>query len=106
MRGESQVIDALPARVLSDIKQIGRSIARARKARGLTQSALADRMFVSRNTLHRLESGDPSIGLAVLASALFILGRGHLLGQLAGLEREDEGDPRKRADPRPGELDF
>lgn len=43
---------------------------------------MAERMLVSIQTLQRLEAGDPTVGLAVLASALHIFG---MTARLAGL---------------------
>ena len=51
------------------IVQLGRQIQLARKRRGLTMQEMADRMFVTRKTLTRLESGDPGVSVGVLASA-------------------------------------
>ncbi|MDP4541004.1 XRE family transcriptional regulator [Qipengyuania sp. DY56-A-20] len=47
---------------------------------------MAERMLVSIQTLQRLEAGDPTVGLAVLASALHVLG---MTERLAGLIAPD-----------------
>lgn len=86
MRGATNVAEALPITVKRDITAIGRHIAASRKTRGLSQESMAARMFVSRQTLHRLEAGDPGIGLSVLASALFVLGQARRLRLLAESE--------------------
>lgn len=51
---------------------------------------MAQRMQVSRQTLHRLEHGDRSVGLAVLAIALHVLGLSERLGRLAAAEEDAE----------------
>ena len=39
----------------------------------------------------RLEKGDPAVGLGAYAMALFVLGFGEPLGNLADARRDDEG---------------
>jgi len=46
----------------------------ARRKRGLTILAVAERMGVAKNTYLRAEKGDPKVGLGVYAMALFRLG--------------------------------
>jgi transcriptional regulator with XRE-family HTH domain len=65
---------ALPAAARRALAALGRDVATARRRRQIPQQLLADRMLVSRQTVQRLEAGDPSVGLGVLASALFVLG--------------------------------
>lgn len=74
MSESTLIANALPERTRAAIIRLGKNIARARKRRGLTQQALADRMFTTPRTLYRLERGDPRVGLDVLASALHALG--------------------------------
>jgi transcriptional regulator with XRE-family HTH domain len=63
---------ALPAR--QAIKVLGDHIQTARKRRGWTLEEMAGSMLVTRKTLSRLESGDPAVGLSILAAALHVLG--------------------------------
>jgi transcriptional regulator with XRE-family HTH domain len=63
---------ALPAR--HAIKMLGDNIQTARKRRGWTLEEMAGSMLVTRKTLSRLETGDPAVGLSVLAAALHALG--------------------------------
>lgn len=54
-------------------RQLGRRIAKLRKARGLTQYALAKEAAVSREYIRKLEAGtsDPTVGMVTkLAKAL------------------------------------
>ncbi|CAN5167820.1 hypothetical protein BH10PSE1_BH10PSE1_18130 [soil metagenome] len=48
-------------------------------------------MLVSRGTLHRLEAGDPTVGLGVLASALFVLGLTNRLSELISADLDRVG---------------
>lgn len=62
----------------------------------MTMEQMAQRMFVSRKTLSRLERGDPGSSLAVLASALWVLGLEQDLLQVASLDRDQVGMFRER----------
>ncbi len=50
----------LPAHAL---RKLGRDLALVRRKRGISPSDMAARLFVSRDTLWRLERGDPTIAL-------------------------------------------
>ena len=63
---------ALPAH--QAIAVLGANIQTARKRRGWTLNEMAGSMLVTRKTLSRLETGDPAVGLSVLAAALHLLG--------------------------------
>jgi len=60
----------LPLIAQQALEQLGRNISIARKRRGWTLELMAGSMLVTRKTLSRLEAGDSSVGLTVLASAL------------------------------------
>jgi transcriptional regulator with XRE-family HTH domain len=66
---------------------LGERMRAARLRRRLSATEMAERMGVSRATLHSLERGDLSIGLGVLVRALGILG---LEDDLASLAADDE----------------
>lgn len=55
-------------------QDLGARLALARGRRKLTTMLFAERMGVSRNTLARLESGDPGVSLGMYLKALRILG--------------------------------
>ena len=52
---------------------------------------MAERMIVSVQTLQRLEAGDPTVGLAVLASALHVLGMTQRLAELVTPDSDRTG---------------
>lgn len=54
-------------------KQAGAAIRRIRRQKGLSQSALGDRMHVRQATVSKLESGEPATQLRVLMDALVAL---------------------------------
>ena len=63
---------------------------------------MAERAFISRNTLARVEKGDAGVSMGIYASVLFVLGMADRLGELAdaardpvGLSLEEERLPRR-----------
>jgi len=91
MSRATRVSSGLPPHSVRAIVQLGADIAIARRRRKIPQRVMAERMFVSVQTVQRLEAGDPSIGLAVLASALHIFGMTARLASLAAPETDHAG---------------
>ena len=87
----SNVQDVLPPAVKRSLKEFGGDLATARRKRGLTIVAVAERMGVSKNTYLRAEKGDPKVSLGVYAMALFVLGFGDPLNTLIDVSRDDTG---------------
>jgi transcriptional regulator with XRE-family HTH domain len=52
---------------------------------------VAERAFVSRKTLGRVEHGDPSVSIGIYATILFVLGLVERLGSLADVTTDDLG---------------
>jgi transcriptional regulator with XRE-family HTH domain len=73
---------SIPLPSVHALRKLGRDLALARRKRGISTGDMAGRLFVSRDTLWRLERGDPSVALGTLATATFVLG---LHGRLANL---------------------
>lgn len=86
----------LPSDMAKAIRQVGERLRIARKRRAMPMKEMASRMFVSRKTLSRLENGDPGVSLAVLSSALWVLGLEKDLLELAHPERDVIGIFRER----------
>ena len=84
--------DGLPLSLQKKIQTVGHNIRLARKRRGLTMQDMAERMFVTRKTLSRLESGDPGVSMSILASALLTLGLEDDLKKLADPEADSTGN--------------
>lgn len=61
-------------RVLDDVKSIGASIRRARKAAGITQDILADLIGTSARTVHAIETGTGNPSLLTVAAAAKAVG--------------------------------
>jgi len=114
MTQTSKSRNGMPPSVGEAIIRIGEHVRLARSRRGITQSDMAERMFVTRKTLSRLENGEPGVSLSVLASALWVLGLDGGLRNLAdpeqdpvGLRREQQRTPKRvRRVARDDALDF
>ena len=74
---------SIPLPAAHALGKLGRDIALARRKRGISTADMAARLFVSRNTLWRLERGDPTVALGPLATAAFILQLHDRLANLA-----------------------
>ncbi len=87
----SAVLDVLPPAVRRSLAKLGADLATARRKRGLTVAAVAERMGISKNTYLRAEKGDPTVMLGVYAMALFVLGFGDALRDLIDPAKDDVG---------------
>jgi transcriptional regulator with XRE-family HTH domain len=115
MAKASRSYRALPAITLDQLQKLGRDIEVARKRRRLSMRDMAARMMVNLKTVQRLEKGDPTIGIGIVASALWILGLDRRLGDLVapesdrtGLQEDIKNLPRDFRKPRKGadKYDF
>ena len=82
---------SLPLPVVQILRKLGRDLSLARRKRGLSTSDMASRLFVSRDTLWRLERGDPAVSLGTFATSAFILQLHHRLAALAAPESDTLG---------------
>ncbi|WP_052149422.1 helix-turn-helix transcriptional regulator [Sphingomonas sp. Ant20] len=94
--------NALPLVVRKALRKLGADIQIARKRRRLTMTIIAERAFISRNTLTRVERGDPAVSLGIYTTVLFVLGLAERVGELAdpltdsvGLSLETERLPQR-----------
>lgn len=87
----SRAASGLPPQSQRAIAQLGKDIALARRRRKLPQRLMAERMLVSVQTLQRLEAGDPTVGLAVFASALHVFGMTSRLASLVAPDSDRAG---------------
>ena len=74
---------SIPLPAAHALRKLGRDLALARRKRGISTADMAARLFVSRDTLWRLERGDPTVASGTLATALFILQLHDRLASLA-----------------------
>ncbi len=92
---------ALPRAARAALTKLGGDIAVARKKRRISTVSMAERAFISRNTLHRLEHGEPGVSIGIYATVLTILGLTHRLADIAdrtadtlGLDIEEDRLPK------------
>ena len=73
----------IPLPAVHALRKLGRDLALARRKRGISTADMASRLFVSRDTLWRLERGDPTVALGTMATATFVLQLHDRLANLA-----------------------
>lgn len=78
----------LPPSTQTALEKLGADLAVARLRRKESLKVWAGRMGVSIPTLQRLEAGDPTVSVGILATALWLLRRDHELAQLADPEQD------------------
>ena len=79
-----------PPIVSAALKKLGEHLAIARVRRRQTQRVWAKRLGVSIPTLIRMEQGEPTVGIGVYATALWMIGRVQALPELAS-PQQDQG---------------
>lgn len=101
-----RITPSLPIPVKRALAKLGRDIRTARVRRRIPTTTMAERAFITRPTLLKVERGDPGVSLGVYATILFVLGLSDRIGELAapgqdevGFELEAQGLP-KRIDRR------
>lgn len=75
--------NSIPLPAAHALRKLGRDLAIARRKRAISTADMAARLFVSRDTLWRLERGDPTVALGTLATATFVLQLHERLANLA-----------------------
>src|SRR5881394_2203832 len=112
MPRESEAVAAIPPVATKALKQLGENLAIARVRRRETQRAWAQRIGVSIPTLIRLERGDPGVGIGIVATVLWMLGRVQALPELAdpakdrgALEREVREAVKRRSVRSPASVE-
>ena len=64
----------LPRAARKALIKLGEDITVARKKRRISTVSMAERAFISRGTLYKVEKGDPSVSMGIYATVLSILG--------------------------------
>ena len=90
MTKASSALTQMPPSTIAALEQLGADLAVARLRRKESLKTWAKRMGISVPTLLRLEAGEPSVSLGVLATALWLIGRDATLATLA-TPKEDRG---------------
>jgi len=99
---KTQATSTLPRAARQALIKLGEDIAVARKKRRISTVSMAERAFISRGTLYKLERGDPSVSMGIYATVLAILGLIEGLGNVAdrgtdtlGLDIDEDRLPKK-----------
>ena len=99
---KSNAPNTLPRAARSALAKLGEDIVVARKKRRISTVSMAERAFISRGTLYKVERGDPTVSMGIYATVLSILGLIEGLGQAAdrredtlGLDIEEDRLPKK-----------
>ncbi len=82
----ARAIQQLPPSTAAALEKLGADLAVARLRRKESLKTWATRMGVTVPTLQRLESGDPTVSLGIVASALWLIQRDGELANLAAPE--------------------
>jgi len=64
----------LPIPVRRALTKLGADLSAARRRRRISMELMAQRAFITRKTLARVERGDPGISLGIFGSVVFALG--------------------------------
>ena len=75
-------LPVLPVATRRALLTLGADISAARRRRRLPLEVIADRALTSRQTVARVERGDPRVSMGIWATVLYTLG---MVGQLATL---------------------
>lgn len=81
----------LPPAVAKSLVKFGQDLAMARRKRHLTIKMMAERCGVVPNTYSRVERGDQTVSLGTYAMALYVLGFGGVLGEIADAREDNVG---------------
>lgn len=99
---KTQANSTLPRAARQALVKLGEDMAIARKKRRISTISLAERAFISRGTLYKVEKGDPSVAMGIYATVLATLGLIEGLGCLAdrstdtlGLDIDEDRLPKK-----------
>lgn len=84
----ARALQQLPPATSAALEQLGADLAVARLRRKESLKTWAKRMGVSIPTLQRLEAGDPSVGIGIVATALWLIQRDGELRHLAAPEHD------------------
>jgi transcriptional regulator with XRE-family HTH domain len=84
-------MNALPIPIKNALRQLGSDIRDARLRRRIPVAVMAERAYISRTTLVKLEKGDPGVAMGTYAAVLFVLGRIDRLRDLATASSDEIG---------------
>ena len=80
-----------PVAVRRALVKLGADISAARRRRRLPLDVLAERALTTRQTISRIERGDPRVAMGTWATVLFALGLAERLGDIAAPAHDELG---------------
>ena len=99
----------LPMPAMMALRKLGQDVSDARRRRRITIALMIERADISKNTLIRIEKGDPSVSMGRYAAVLFVLGMTERLRDLVdsvhdltGRQLEEENLPKRVRLPKNG----
>lgn len=81
----------LPISIRSGLKKLGDDLKKARLRRRLKMSVIADRAGISRETLSKIQKGDPGVSMGSYSAVIFAIGLGSDWMRLADIEKDPTG---------------
>ena len=81
----------VPSAVKLALERLGADVSEARRRRRLPMEVVASRALTTRQTVARIERGDPKVAMGTWASVLFALQIANRLGELAAPAGDREG---------------
>jgi transcriptional regulator with XRE-family HTH domain len=100
----------LPVPAIKALRKLGQDISDARRRRRITVKLMTERADISKNTLARIEKGDPSVSMGRYASVLFVFGMAERFADLVdsvhdltGRRLEEESLPKRVHLPKNGD---
>ena len=88
---KSGIESILSPHVRRSLVKLGSDLSIARRKRRLTAAMMCERVGVSKSTWQRMEKGDPTASIGAYAQALFVLGLGAPLAELADQRYDEQG---------------
>ncbi len=77
--------------VRSALKKLGEDLKKARLKRRVKMSVIADRAGISRETLAKIQKGNPGVSMGAYAAVIFAIGLGTEWMNLADIEKDTMG---------------
>ncbi|MCP4628495.1 MAG: helix-turn-helix transcriptional regulator [bacterium] len=81
----------LPITLRGNLKNLDESLKKARLRRRIKMTTVADRAGISRETLAKIQRGDPGVGIGNYAAVIFALGLGTEWMNLADITEDPVG---------------
>ena len=81
----------LPLPIKRALAKLGQDIHSARVRRRITTTTMAERAFITRMTLRKVERGDPGVSLGIYAPSCSSLGLRRRIADLADSRTDDVG---------------